>query len=91
MLSDNNNEKISYNNLPEEIKLYLSNTNDKNMLSTEYSEFTLKTAKEIFEKKYIEHQMFKFNYNITKVSEFIGMERTALYRKLKSLKITLTK
>ena len=91
MLSDNNNEKISYNNLPEEIKLYLSNTNDKNILSSEYSKFTLKTAKEIFEKKYIEHQMFKFNYNMSKVSQFIGMERTALYRKIKSLKITSIK
>jgi two-component system, NtrC family, nitrogen regulation response regulator NtrX len=91
MLSDNNNEKISYNILPEEIKLYLNNTNDKNMLSSDFSEFTLKTAKEIFEKKYIEHQILKFNFNITKVSKFIGMERTALYRKIKSLKISLTK
>ena len=91
MLSDNNNEKISYSNLPDEIKLYLSNTNDKNMLSSEFSKVTLKQAKDMFEKKYIEYQMFKFNYNMTKVSEFIGMERTALYRKIKSLKINLVK
>ena len=31
----------------------------------------------------------RFNGNITKVSEFTGMERTALYRKLKSLNIKI--
>ena len=42
----------------------------------------LKIAREIFEKKYLEYNLNKFNNNISKMSNEIGMERTALYRKL---------
>ena len=47
----------------------------------------LKNAREIFEKKYLEYNLGKFNMNISKMSKQIGMERTALYRKLKPLNI----
>ena len=40
-----------------------------------------------FEKNYLISQIKRFSGNITKVSEFTGMERTALYRKFKSLDI----
>ena len=52
---------------------------------------TLKEARLKFEKKYFLSQIERFNGNITKISEFTGMERTALYRKFKSLKISLNK
>ncbi len=91
MLSDNSDREISLNNLPNEIKLYLNNSSEKNMLSTEFSNHTLKKAKELFEKKYIEFQLLKHGNSITKVSKFIEMERTALYRKIKSLNINIPK
>ena len=47
----------------------------------------IKIAREIFEKKYLEYNLNKFKKNISKMSKQIGMERTALYRKLKSLNI----
>ena len=47
----------------------------------------IKDARESFEKEYLTSQIKRFNGNMSKVSNFIGMERTALYRKLKSLNI----
>ncbi len=48
---------------------------------------TLREAREIFEKKYLSAQMIRFNGNISRTSSFVGMERSALHRKLKSLNI----
>ena len=42
-----------------------------------------------FEKEYLLSQIKRFNGNMTQLSEFTGMERTALYRKLKSLNISV--
>ncbi len=50
-------------------------------------DLSLKEARFEFEKNYLISQIKRFNGNITKVSEFTGMERTALYRKFKSLDI----
>ncbi|AVP87586.1 ATPase AAA [Candidatus Phycorickettsia trachydisci] len=47
----------------------------------------LREAREIFEKQYLSAQMSRFNNNISKTSAFIGMERSALHRKLKLLNI----
>lgn len=47
----------------------------------------LKAARENFEKEYLTMQLKKFNGNISKTADFIGMERTALHRKLKTLGI----
>ena len=47
----------------------------------------LKEARENFEKEYLTTQLKKFEGNISKTADFIGMERTALHRKLKSLGI----
>ena len=48
--------------------------------------FPLKQARENFEKNYLLNQL-KNKGNISKTAEFIGMERSALHRKLKSLGI----
>ena len=50
-------------------------------------DLSLKAARSEFEKNYLISQIKRFNGNITKVSEFTVMERTALYRKFKSLDI----
>ncbi|HIN21815.1 MAG TPA: sigma-54-dependent Fis family transcriptional regulator [Rhodospirillales bacterium] len=45
----------------------------------------LRDAREIFEREYLMAQVTRFGGNISKTAEFIGMERSALHRKLKSL------
>ncbi|TIY07865.1 MAG: sigma-54-dependent Fis family transcriptional regulator, partial [Mesorhizobium sp.] len=45
----------------------------------------LREAREQFEKDYLIAQINRFGGNISKTAEFIGMERSALHRKLKSL------
>ena len=49
--------------------------------------FPLKQARENFEKSYLLNQLRKNKGNVSKTAEFIGMERSALHRKLKSLGI----
>ena len=61
----------------------ISIKSDNNFLS-----FTLKEARENFEKDYLSSQLKKHKGNISKTAEFVGMERSALHRKLKSLGIT---
>ncbi len=45
----------------------------------------LRDAREIFEREYLVAQINRFGGNISRTAEFVGMERSALHRKLKSL------
>ena len=45
----------------------------------------LREAREVFERDYLVAQISRFGGNISRTAEFIGMERSALHRKLKSL------
>ncbi|MDC3160182.1 sigma 54-interacting transcriptional regulator [Pseudomonadota bacterium] len=58
--------------------------------SLDSSLFTLplKKARLEFEKIYLEKQLKIFENNVSKVSEFIGVERTHLYRKLRNLNVS---
>ena len=47
----------------------------------------LRDARELFERQYLKLQISRFGGNISKTAEFVGMERSALHRKLKSLGI----
>ncbi len=47
----------------------------------------LRDAREIFEREYLKAQLNRFGGNISRTAEFVGMERSALHRKLKSLAI----
>jgi two-component system nitrogen regulation response regulator NtrX len=47
----------------------------------------LREAREVFEREYLIAQINRFSGNISRTAEFIGMERSALHRKLKSLNI----
>ena len=47
----------------------------------------LRHAREVFEREYLVTQLDRFDGNISKTAEFVGMERSALHRKLKSLGI----
>jgi two-component system nitrogen regulation response regulator NtrX len=47
----------------------------------------LREAREVFEREYLFAQISRFGGNISRTAEFIGMERSALHRKLKSLNV----
>ena len=46
----------------------------------------LREARSAFETDYLKAQIERFSGNISRTAEFVGMERSALHRKLKSLK-----
>ena len=48
----------------------------------------LREAREVFERRYLDAQVSRFGGNISKTAAFIGMERSALHRKLRALGIT---
>lgn len=72
---------------PEILSNGLSNVSPKPDIHNEILLMPLREAREIFEKQYLIAQMNRFNGNISKTSAFVGMERSALHRKLKSLNI----
>ena len=82
-----NEDEDNINKLINDI-LNPSSTIDRNSNLLEKS-FTspLKEAREHFEKEYLVTQLKKNHGNISKTADFIGMERSALHRKLKSLGI----
>ena len=66
----------------------MGENHEKNIMRSNFV-LSLKEARQNFEKEYLLSQIKRFNGNIVKISEFTGMERTALYRKFKSLNISL--
>ena len=48
----------------------------------------LREARETFEREYLISQVNRFGGNISRTAAFIGMERSALHRKLKSLGVS---
>ncbi len=82
ILSPDSQDKIS-NIIKESLKM-----DDVNDLKYEKSlSIPLKEARENFEKEYLSSQLKKFGGNISKMAKFIGMERSALHRKLKGLNV----
>ncbi len=79
ILSNNDQSKIK-TIIKESIKQGGLETVKDNNLSV-----PLKEAREIFEKEYLTTQLKKFGGNISKTAKFVGMERSALHRKLKGL------
>ena len=69
------------------IKESLKNINFNEQLAENSLSVPLKEAREKFEKEYLTIQLKKFNGNISKTANFVGMERSALHRKLKGLGI----
>jgi two-component system nitrogen regulation response regulator NtrX len=55
--------------------------------SAEIMGLPLREARELFERDYLSSQLARFGGNISKTAGFVGMERSALHRKLKSLGI----
>ncbi len=77
-----NQDKIN-----EIIKESLSKNSSHEFNISENLSFTLREARENFEREYLTSQLKKFSGNISKTAKFVGMERSALHRKLKLLGI----
>ena len=81
-----NEKKIDVNSLVRDALSQKNNENSSNFYENVFS-YPLKEAREKFEKDYLTSQIKKHKGNISKTAEFIGMERSALHRKLKTLGI----
>ncbi|MFA5582198.1 MAG: sigma-54 dependent transcriptional regulator [Paracoccaceae bacterium] len=61
------------------------NGEDRGLLSGAMAALPLRDARELFEREYLLTQINRFGGNISRTATFVGMERSALHRKLKSL------
>ena len=80
-----NESKEKINSLINDILNPYSKINDNKNLLEQSFQSPLKEARESFEKEYLTTQLKKHHGNISKTADFIGMERSALHRKLKTL------
>ena len=95
LMHEHNDDPVALSDLPQEIKGTLSAALEKNgsvgndnlQLSDDVLDMSLREARESFERHYLLSQVNRFDGNISKTAEFIGMERSALHRKLKSLEV----
>ena len=81
ILSPGNDEK----KILDIIKESLSKSSKETFSVAENLSIPLREARENFEKEYLISQIKKFGGNISKTAKFVGMERSALHRKLKLL------
>ena len=86
MYGEQDNFIILPSHLPPEIVGLKSSENIKNINSLE---MPLKDARKLFEKNYLKEQLYRFKGNIARTSTYIGMDRSALHRKLKELDINI--
>ncbi len=86
MYGNSKNYKVKLSELPPEI---LQHKKSMNLLSQNNFNLPLKDARKKFEKNYLENQLLRFKGNIARTSVFVGMDRSALHRKIKELNINL--
>lgn len=81
-------EPIDKKDLPPEITGDMPASGEARTASMQdYMTYPLREAREAFERDYLERQLARFGGNISKTATYVGMERSALHRKLKSLDI----
>jgi len=85
MIDDTSINEITYDMLPKDLLNIGKKKDDKYSRDYLYS-LSLKEARIIFEHDYIIKNLERFNGNISKTANFIGMERSAFHRKLNTLK-----
>ncbi len=86
MIDDSELNLITYDMLPKDL-LQTESINENNNVDIEYLySLNLKEARNIFEYNYIIKNLDRFNGNVSKTANFIGMERSAFHRKLNTLK-----
>ncbi|GEO83283.1 MULTISPECIES: sigma-54-dependent transcriptional regulator [Alphaproteobacteria] len=81
--SDNAEMHITAEMLPQDLSEMLPKISARN--DTHIMTLPLREAREMFERDYLIAQINRFGGNISRTAEFVGMERSALHRKLKSL------
>ena len=86
MYGQQENFIITPSHLPPEIIGLNTSEKKKNINSLELS---LKDARKLFETNYLKEQLNRFKGNIARTSTYIGMDRSALHRKLKELNINV--
>ena len=92
MSGDNQEKVIDIEDLPPEFSGHAVNENNQDsadiaVFIDSVMQMKLREAREYFERHYLLSQINKFDGNVSKTAEFIGMERSALHRKLKSLEV----
>jgi two-component system nitrogen regulation response regulator NtrX len=80
---DSPDSAITAEMLPQDLSDMLPKVSASN--DTHIMTLPLREAREMFERDYLIAQINRFGGNISRTAEFVGMERSALHRKLKSL------
>jgi len=83
LTSGNPEGPITLDSLPSEVAG--RETDDSGFDAERMIALPLRDAREKFEREYLKSQINRFGGNISRTAAFIGMERSALHRKLKSL------
>ena len=81
-----NNGEIDSSELPESKQPDRNNTGNS-VFQDDFINLSLRDAREVFEREYLMAQINRFGGNISKTAIFVGMERSALHRKMKTLSI----
>lgn len=89
LISSKGKNVINVCDLPENILNESTSTTRPEVHISEFMTFPIKEAREAFEREYLKYQMWRLNGNISKIAEFIGMDRSALYKKFKTLQISI--
>lgn len=75
---------------PSELPNNVVDENEDGPAQKSFAMLPLREAREMFERDYLMAQINRFGGNISKTANFVGMERSALHRKLKSLNVITT-
>ena len=84
LILGDSNDPISAADLPDD-DVGSGAKNNQGLISRNIATMPLREAREAFEREYLITQINRFGGNISKTAQFVGMERSALHRKLKSL------
>ena len=79
--------EITARELPDAAPAPADDDDERVVLSAAVARLPLREARELFEREYLLTQINRFGGNISKTASFVGMERSALHRKLKSLNV----
>ena len=81
-------EPIEKHELPPEITGEKPQGEGRAASMQDYLTYPLREAREAFERDYLDRQLARFGGNISKTAAYVGMERSALHRKLKTLDLS---
>jgi len=87
LLVTGESEEITIDDVKQVLSSRLVEAENKTTIVESLLDMPLREAREAFEKRYLLHQLKRVNGSVSKLAELVGMERTHLYRKLRSLGI----